>query len=94
MAADEWLFRDKAACSLAYDQIHLSDRQKLRLYTRLIRSLDHPDRGTRALAIQVLQVYTGQSKGYSFDAAGAQRARLMEPWWRWLAEYRAQVLGE
>ena len=26
------LFRDKAACALAYDQIHLSEAQKVRFY--------------------------------------------------------------
>ena len=30
------LFRDKAACGLAHDQIHLSDGQQRRLYERLI----------------------------------------------------------
>ena len=33
---DNPLFRDKAACSLAYDQIHLTPKQKAHLYERLI----------------------------------------------------------
>ena len=34
------LFRDKAACALAYDQIHLTEKQKVRLYEGLINSLN------------------------------------------------------
>ena len=33
------LFRDKAACALAYDQIHLTDEQKVQLYEGLISGL-------------------------------------------------------
>src|SRR3954447_3495819 len=29
-------FRDKAACALAYDQIHLTEKQKFALYSKLI----------------------------------------------------------
>ena len=91
---DLWLFRDKAACSLAYDQIHLSERQKVRLYSKLIESLGHDDHVTRSLAIQVLVVQTGQNKGYDPSAATADRQRAIENWWRWLAEYRAAVLTD
>ncbi len=86
-----WLFRDKAACSLAYDQIHLSDRQKVRLYLRLIDALGDPDAGTRALAIQVLVVQTGQDKGYDPNASVAARQVATQRWWQWLAEYRAHA---
>ena len=34
------LFRDKAACALAFDQVHLSPAQKLRLFEGLIGALD------------------------------------------------------
>ena len=33
------LFRDKAACALAYDQVHLSEQQKVRLFGALIEAL-------------------------------------------------------
>jgi hypothetical protein len=36
------LFRDKAACALAYDQIHLAPARKLRLLEGLIGALDDP----------------------------------------------------
>src|ERR1700682_4000291 len=36
------LFRDKAACALASDQIHLSEKQKVQLFAKLIAALDDP----------------------------------------------------
>ena len=42
------LFRDKAACALAYDQIHLAPAQKLRLFEGLIGALDDPKPQVRA----------------------------------------------
>ncbi|MGH7340416.1 MAG: hypothetical protein ACREKH_07995, partial [Candidatus Rokuibacteriota bacterium] len=60
----EPLFRDKAGCGLASDQIHLTEAQKLRLYERLVELLESPNPETRSLAIQILHVHTGQYKGY------------------------------
>lgn len=87
----KWLFRDKAACGLAYDQIHLSEAQKVRLFGRMIDVLDDADVGTRKLAIQVLAVYTGQTKGYDPGAAPEVLQASIERWWKWLAEYRSQL---
>ncbi len=88
---EKFLFRDKAACGLAYDQIHLSDRQRARLFLLLVGALADPDPTTRRLAIQVLQVHTGQTKGYDADAPLAERQRSMEVWARWLNELRANL---
>ncbi len=82
------LFRDKAACGLASDQIHLTDSQKARLYERVIGLLESPRVETRRLAIQILEVHTGQRKGYIFGAPEAVRADALAAWKRWLAEYR------
>jgi hypothetical protein len=90
---DKWLYRDKAACGLAYDQIHLTEPQKVRLFMRLIRALGDEDAGTRSLVIQVLAVRTGQTKGYDPNAPADERGVAVERWWRWLAEYRANVEG-
>ena len=49
------LFRDKAACALAYDQVHLSPAQKLRLFEGLIGALDDPKLQVRQVAIQALR---------------------------------------
>jgi hypothetical protein len=87
----KWLFRDKAACGLAYDQIHLTEPQKVRLFGRMIDVLDDADTGTRRLAIQVLAVYTGQTKGYDAQAEPEARQASIERWRQWLAEYRSQL---
>lgn len=90
---ERWLFRDKAACGLAYDQIHLTEPQKIRLFQRLIDVLNDPDAGTRKLAIQILQVRTGQRKGYRPNASPEERRAQTEVWRAWLSEYRRQVEG-
>lgn len=87
------LVRDKAACSLAYDQIHLTERQKVRLFARMIELLESPSPETRSLAIRVLQVHTGQLKGFIPAMPEAHRARGVERWKRWLEEYEAQLEG-
>jgi HEAT repeat protein len=55
------LFRDKAACALAYDQIHLSPQQKLRLFEGLISGLESDNLQVRQISLQALQIHTGQS---------------------------------
>ena len=59
------LFRDKAACALAYDQIHLTEKQKVQLYGKLIDALSDPKPQVRAIAIQALSIHTGQTKGFN-----------------------------
>lgn len=84
------LFRDKAACALAEDQIHLTPHQKIRLYEGLIHALDDPKPDVRAIAVQALQILTQQTKGYNPGAPPEQRRLAKEAWQRWLDEYRAQ----
>lgn len=85
------LFRDKAACALAHDQIHLSEDQKFRLYQRLIDALRDPKPDVRRIASQVLQIQTGQSKGFDPDGTPEARERAVREWQRWLETYRAQL---
>lgn len=85
------LFRDKAACALAYDQIHLSELQKVRLFEGLIAALSEAEPQVRAIAIQALEIHTGQRRGFAPGAPEAQRAAAVESWRRWLEEYRAQL---
>ena len=82
------LFRDKAACALAYDQIHLSDAQKADLYAGLIEGLEDSKPQVRRISIQALKIHTGQTRGYQPAATEAERARSVQEWKRWLAEYR------
>jgi HEAT repeat protein len=82
------LFRDKAACALAYDQIHLTPAQKLRLFEGLVRALDDPKPQVRQVAIQALSILTHQTKGFPPSGSAGARAAAIEAWGRWLAEYR------
>ena len=81
------LFRDKAACALAYDQIHLREEQKVRLFTGLIHALDDPKPQVRAIAIQALEIHTGQRKGFAPDADPSARAAAVAQWQGWLRRY-------
>jgi HEAT repeat protein len=85
------LFRDKAACALAYDQVHLTPAQKVHLFEGLIRALDDPKPDVRRIAALVLQIQTGQDKGFRFAGPPEARARAVEAWRQWLAEYRSQL---
>lgn len=83
------LFRDKAACALSYDQIHLSEKQKLRLYELLIAALSDETPQVRAIAIKSLQIHTGQTKSFRYNAPPEQRARSVREWTQWLEDYRS-----
>jgi HEAT repeat protein len=85
------LFRDKAACALAYDQVHLAPAQKLRLFEGLIGALDDPKLQVRQVAIQALSILTHQNKGYVPHADAAARGVAVAAWRRWLGEYRANL---
>jgi len=83
------LFRDKAACALANDQIHLTEEQKIHLYARLIQALRDPKPQVRDIAIKVLAIHTGQNKGFQPNAPLGQREERIRAWEEWLEEYRA-----
>jgi HEAT repeat protein len=85
------LFRDKAACALAYDQIHLAPAQKARLFEGLVHALDDDKPQVRQIALQALQILTGQTKGFQPMADPESRRRAVEEWKRWLVEYRANL---
>ena len=67
------LFRDKAACALAYDQIHLTEREKVRLYDGLIRALSDSKLDVRSIAALALSIQTGQTKGFDANADAGRR---------------------
>lgn len=85
------LFRDKAACALAYDQIHLTERQKVRLFEGLIDALNDAKSDVRRIALQALQIHTGQTKGFNPDASEFERRIQIAGWRKWLDEYRAAL---
>ena len=83
------LFRDKAACALAHDQIHLTEGQKIHLYGRLIEALRDPNPQVRDIASKVLTLQTGQNKGFDPNAPVARREQAIRTWQTWLEEYKA-----
>ena len=85
------IFRDKAACALSYDQIHLTEAQKVRLYAGLIDALADPKPQVQVIAITSLKILTGQDKGFRRSDPPEKKQRSMEAWRRWLAEYRANL---
>lgn len=85
-------FRDNAGCALANDQIHLSPEQRLRLYEGLIAALDDPKPQVRSLAVRVLRIQTGETRGFAANATPAQRAAKVHAWQSWLEEYRSKTL--
>jgi hypothetical protein len=84
------LFRDKAACALAYDQIHLSEKQKVRLFEGLINSLNDPKSDVRSISALALSIHTGQTKGFEANAPQAKRDAAIREWRKWLDEYRSR----
>lgn len=85
------LFRDKSACALAYDQVHLTSAQKLRLYEALVAALEDPKLDVRRIALLALQIHTKQTKGFDPAAAPAVRQQRVQEWQRWIAEFRSQL---
>jgi HEAT repeat protein len=88
---DNPLFRDKAACALAYDQIHLTEEQKVRVYEGLIQALANPEPQVRAISIQALSILTGQTKGFHHLYPEERRERSIALWQKWLEDYRASL---
>jgi len=88
---DNPLFRDKAACALANDQIHLTEVQKVHLFERLIRAMRDPKPDVRGIAAKALEIQTGQTKGFDANAPEATREATVRVWERWLDTYRANL---
>ena len=85
------LFRDKAACALASDQIHLTEQQKVRLFAGLIQALGDLKPDVRRIAALALQIQTGQTKGFNPDAPVTERDAKIREWKRWLEEYKSNL---
>jgi len=85
------LIRDKAACALSYDQIFLSEPEKVRLYEGLIQALESPEPQVRSIAILSLRIHTGQTKGFLPTAPPEKRRAALARWQSWLGEYKASL---
>jgi len=84
-------FRDKAACALAYDQIHLTDEEKFSLYEGLIKGLSSSNRQIRSIAIKALKIHTGQSKGFKVNGTARNQSESLRKWHEWLDEYKSNL---
>ncbi|NIP30061.1 MAG: hypothetical protein GTN99_03180 [Candidatus Dadabacteria bacterium] len=88
---DNAYFRDKAACALAYDQIHLTDEQKVSLYEGLIQGLSSPNTQVRSIAIKALKIHTGQTKGFLVNGTSSNQSESLRKWHEWLEEYKSNL---
>ncbi len=88
------LFRDKAACALAYDQVHLTEHQRLLLFEGLVRALEDDKTDVRNIALLALQIHTGQTKGFQPHAPLAERQLGVQQWKAWVTAYRENLTGE
>ena len=88
---DNILFRDKAACALAYDQIYLTPQQRYKLLEGLVRALGDPKTDVRSIATLALRIQTGQTKGFNATAPESVRQAKIQEWQVWLAEYKSQL---
>lgn len=85
------LFRDKAACALASDQIHLTDAQHYKLVEGLVNSLNDPKLQVRDIATKALQIQTGQTKGFNPNGSLEERTEKIAEWKKWLKEYQSSL---
>jgi hypothetical protein len=85
------LFRDKSACALANDQIHLDPQARLAMMRRVVERLESSDIETRSLAVRILQAWTGQAKGFLPAAPPEHRAAAVARWRAWLVEYERSM---
>ncbi len=88
---DNPLFRDKAACALASDQIHLSEKQKVQLFEGLISALGDPKEDVRNIAIKALLIQTGQTKDFDAQAPASAREIKIQEWKSWLEKYKSNL---
>jgi hypothetical protein len=83
--------RDKSACTLANTTLRVGEEQKVRLFGRLIRALEHPREETRDFAVRILRQQTGQTRNFDPRASPEIRAAGVQAWKDWLREYASNL---
>ncbi len=63
----------------------------MRLFAGLIHALGDAKPQVRAIAIQALEIHTGQRKGFAPDADASARAAAVTQWQEWLRRYEDSV---
>ena len=84
-------FRDKAACALAYDQIHLTDLEKIRMYEGLIKGLSSSNRQVSSNDIKALKINTGQTIVFFVSGTARNQSESLKKWHEWLDEYKSNL---
>ena len=85
------LFRDKAACALASDQIHLNDHQRVKILDGLITGMESSNPQVRDISIKAMKIQTGQTKQFNPNESAGQRAKIIRIWRQWLDEYKSNL---
>lgn len=83
--------RDKAACALASDFIHISPTQRITILRGLVDGLSNETQQIRGSSIQALLVQTGQTKNYVATADVSSRAQAIDVWEEWVDEYERNL---
>ncbi len=85
------LVRDKAACALASDFVHISPTQRVELLRGLVSGLSSDISQVRRSSIQALSIQTGQTKGFVPNASLEYRKQSIKVWVDWLNEYQQSL---
>ena len=85
------LFRDKAACALASDQVHLNDHQRIKILDGLITGMESSNPQIRDISIKAMKIQTGQTKQFNPYESAGQRAEKVRNWRQWLDEYKSNL---
>jgi hypothetical protein len=85
------LVRDKAACALASDFIHISPEQRIVILRGLIKGLSNDIQQVRNSSILALAIQTGQRKGFVATADADSRTESITVWHEWLDEYERNI---
>ncbi len=83
--------RDKAACALASDFVHISPEQRLNIISGLIGGLSNEIKQVRSSSILALKIHTGQTKGFVAADTLSNRNKSIERWNLWLTEYEQNL---
>jgi HEAT repeat protein len=82
------LFREKATCALASDQIHLTSQQRLKLLDGLVDALNDSKLDVRQNAVKALEIQTGQKNNFNPSASASLRLTDVSEWQSWMTEYK------
>ena len=88
-----WKYTGNPIPQIAYGQVlqKVTEREKVRLYEKLIGALSSEKPQVRHIAILALSIHTGQTKGFEAAGTPAEREKAVATWKKWVAEYAANL---